>query len=231
MGIPVPSVGNLEAVLFDVDGTLCDSDPLHFMAFREMLQEIGFQEGVPINEDFFMEYISGKHNSDIGISLFPDWDQSMRDKFLDDKEARFRSLAVQLLRPVEGLETLCKWIKDRGLKRAAVTNAPPENAKLMISLLGLTDFFELVVLGSECERPKPYPHPYLEALKCLGVSSDQAFAFEDSASGLKAAVGAGLAGIGVMTRNPEDGLLEAGATLIVQNFNDPKLWNALEGQS
>lgn len=69
-------------------------------------------------------------------------------------------------------------MEDKGLRRAAVTNAPRANAEMLISLLGLDDFFELVVIGNECERPKPFPDPYLNALKGLGVSADRAFVFE-----------------------------------------------------
>lgn len=227
MAIPFPSVESLEAVFFDVDGTLCDSDPLHYQSFRDMLQEVGFQGGVPITEEYFINNISGKDNFYIGLSLFPDWDQDKRDKFLCDKEALFRSLAAKHVHPVEGLDILCRWIEERGLRRAAVTNAPRENAELMISLVGLESFFELVVLGGECERPKPFPDPYKKALKHFEISPDQALVLEDSSSGLRAAVAAGIAGLGVATRNPRDSLLEAGATFVINDFKDSQLWKAL----
>lgn len=79
---------------------------------------------------------------------------------------------------MNGLHKLCKWIEDRGLKRAAVGNAPRANAELMISMLGLTDFFQLVVLGCECDRAKPFPDPYLKAIKDLQVSPGHTFVFE-----------------------------------------------------
>ncbi|KAJ6834836.1 haloacid dehalogenase-like hydrolase domain-containing protein Sgpp [Iris pallida] len=108
-----------------------------------MLLEIGFNNGVPITEDFFVEKISGKHNEDIGPILFPDWDHEKAMKWMDDKETMFRRLASEQLTAVPGLHKLCKWVEDRGLKRAAVTNAPRPNAELMISKLGLKDFFHL----------------------------------------------------------------------------------------
>lgn len=51
---------------------------------------MGYNDGIPITEDFFSAFISGKHNSEIGVFLFPDWDQQRRDQWLDDKEALFR---------------------------------------------------------------------------------------------------------------------------------------------
>lgn len=104
----------LQAILFDIDGTLCDSDPTHYNAFREMLQEvlfkiscmlylclitstdiaivpqIGFNGGVPITEEFFIKNISGKHNEELCSVLLPNWDLQRARKFMDDKEAFFR---------------------------------------------------------------------------------------------------------------------------------------------
>ena len=87
-------------------------------------------------------------------------------------------LASENLPPIKGLYKLTKWVEDRGFKRAAVTNAPKPNAELMISKLGLKDFFDAVILGSDCERAKPYPDPYLKALEVLEVSKDHTFVCE-----------------------------------------------------
>ncbi|XP_061988458.1 haloacid dehalogenase-like hydrolase domain-containing protein Sgpp [Rosa rugosa] len=217
----------LEAVLFDIDGTVCDSDPIHYAAFREMLQEIGFNGGVPITEDYYIENIAGKHNDDAARLLFPD-DFERGIKFTDEKEALFRRLVGDKLKPVSGLDKVRKWVEDRGLKRAAVTNAPKPNAELMISILGLSDFFQAVILGSECEHAKPHPEPYLKGLEAIKASKEHTFIFEDSVSGIKAGVAAGMPVIGLTTGNPEHILLEAKPTLIIKNYDDPKLWAALE---
>ncbi|XP_062145716.1 haloacid dehalogenase-like hydrolase domain-containing protein Sgpp isoform X2 [Alnus glutinosa] len=192
-----------------------------------MLQEIGFNGGVPITEEFFAENIAGKHNDDIAAFLFPD-DIQWGLKFTDDKETMFRRLAKEQLEPVSGIYKVKKWIEDRGLKRAAVTNAPRPNAELMISRLGLSDFFEAVILGSECDHAKPHPEPYLKALEILNVSKDHTFVFEDSVSGIKAGVAAGMPVVGLTTRNSERSLMEAKPTFLIKNYDDPKLWAALE---
>lgn len=217
----------LEAVLFDIDGTLCDSDPLHYDAFREMLQEIGFNGGTPITEEFFVDTIAGKHNDDIASALFPD-DLERGLKFCEEKEAMFRRLAAEKLKPLNGLDKVRKWIENHGLKRAAVTNAPRENAELMISLLGLSDFFEAVIIGGECEHAKPHPDPYLKGLEALKASKDHTFVFEDSVSGIKAGVAAGMPVVGLATRNPEDLLMGAKPAFLIKDYADPKLWAALE---
>ncbi|KAJ4836390.1 hypothetical protein Tsubulata_021512 [Turnera subulata] len=225
--ISLSGLAPLEAVLFDVDGTLCDSDPLHHYAFREMLQKINFNGGVPIDEEFFIKNIAGKHNDDIARVLFPD-DLERGLKFCVEKEAMFRKLASEQLKPLNGLYKVKKWIEDHGLKRAAVTNAPRENAELMISRLGLSDFFDTLILGDECEHAKPHPEPYLKALKVLNVSKEHTFIFEDSVSGIKAGVAAGMPVFGLTTRNPEELLMQAKPTCLIKDYEDPKLWAALE---
>lgn len=87
-------------------------------------------------------------------------------------------MAAEEMEPMKGLHQLCEWIEDQGLKRAAVTNAPRPNAVQLISSLGLSGFFETIVIGSECDQAKPFPDPYLTALSVLGVSHEHAFVFE-----------------------------------------------------
>lgn len=217
----------IEAVLFDIDGTLCDSDPIHYYAFREMLQEIGFNGGNPITEEFFIATVAGKHNDDIALDLFPG-DRERGLKFVEDKEAMFRRLAAEQLKPLNGLDKVRKWIEDHGLKRAAVTNAPRPNAELILSKLGLSDFFHAVIIGDECEHAKPHPEPYLKGLEALKASKDHTFIFEDSVSGIKAGVAAGMPVIGISTRNPEDLLMGAKPAFLIKDYDDPKLWAALE---
>ncbi|CAI0418324.1 unnamed protein product [Linum tenue] len=217
----------IQAVLFDVDGTLCDTDPIHHRAFVDLLQEINYNNGEPISEDFFIKNIAGKHNEEIAELFFPD-DIPRGIKFMVDKETYFRKLAAEHITAIEGLYKVTKWIEDHGLKRAAVTNAPKPNAELMIAKLGLTDFFQAVILGDDCEHAKPHPEPYQKALEVLQVSKEHTFVFEDSVSGIKAGVAAGMPVIGITTRNPEDMLMQAKPTFLIKNYADPKLWAALE---
>ncbi|KAL4342643.1 hypothetical protein GQ457_08G025650 [Hibiscus cannabinus] len=220
----VSDLAPLEAVLFDIDGTLCDSDPLHYIAFCEMFAEIGME--VP-DEEFLSKNVAGKHNDDIAAILFPD-DIPKGKKFMQDGEAKFRRLASENLPPVKGLYKLTRWIEDRGLKRAAVTNAPKQNAELMISKLGLQDFFDVVIVGSDCEHAKPYPDPYLKALELLKVSKDHTLVCEDSLPGIKAGVAAGMPVVGLTTSYPETLLMDASPTIVIKDYEDPKLWEHLE---
>ncbi|XP_066374831.1 haloacid dehalogenase-like hydrolase domain-containing protein Sgpp isoform X1 [Miscanthus floridulus] len=221
-------VAPLEAVLFDIDGTMAISDPFHHRATSEMLLKVGYNNGVPITPEFGMAHMAGRSNEQIGRFLFPDWDQARLDAFFAEKEALFARYAGEGLREIAGLTALCRWADERGLKRAAVTNAPRANAELMISILGLTDFFQLVVTAEECERFKPFPDPYLRSLELLGVSPEHAVVFEDSTTGVQAGVAAGMPVVAIAEESREDKLLAVGATLVIRDYEDPKLWTALD---
>lgn len=225
---PLSRLAPLEAILFDLDGTLCDSDEVNIGAFREKLLEMGYNNGEPISDEFFGENISGKNTEAIARFLFPDWDHEKAMRWMEEKDVVFRRVACEQLKPIKGLLKLCKWVDRHGLKRAVVTNSTRINAELMISKMGLDDFFQFLVIGDECERAKPFPDPYLKALELLNVSPLHTFIFEDSASGTKAGVSAGMPVVGLTARNPEQPLLDAGASFIINDFNDPRLWKALE---
>ncbi|KAF3324746.1 Haloacid dehalogenase-like hydrolase domain-containing protein Sgpp [Carex littledalei] len=206
---------------------MCISDPCHHGAWSEVLQKVGFNGGVPITVEFSMKNMTGKTNEQNALSLFPDWDQDQLSKVIQEKEALFERLARKHLKEINGLHKFCKWIEEKGLKHAAVTNAPRYNAELMISSLGLSDFFPLIVTG-KCGRAKPFLDPYLKALRELNVSPDHTLVFEDSVVGVKAGVAAGMQVIGVAAEGQEKLLIEAGATLWIRDYQDEKLWLALE---
>ena len=96
------------------------------------------------------------------------------------------------------------------------TTAPRPNAELMLRALGLADppAFEVLVIGTECARAKPFPDPYLEGMRLLGATDPaRCVAFEDSPTGMAAAVAAGAPSVGVTTSQSPAALFGAGCVL------------------
>ena len=224
----------LSGILFDIDGTLVNSDPIHQAVFRELLlKEDGFNDNQPIDEAFFRKRIAGRQNARIMADFFPEWPLEKRERWSLEKEARFRQVASSSLmeRKMPGLDKLKVWIEDRDLPRAAVTNAPRLNAEAMLQGIHYESFFQTLVIGDECERAKPDPCPYLTASKNLGIDDcSTCLVFEDSPSGARAGVAAGAFVVGILSGQEESALLEAGCSLIIKDFEDIKLWNYLEGK-
>ncbi|KAF5838741.1 HAD-like domain-containing protein [Dunaliella salina] len=211
----------VKGILFDIDGTLCNSDPLHFKAFQELLVEHGYNGGKPIDEKFYRARISGRHNPEIAADLWPDRPEEWRTWFYQTKEKYYRDMAGSKIRPLEGLGRFMAWIQSRGLRSVAVTNAPRDNAEMMLKGLKLDNTFEALILGEECTRPKPFPDPYQDGLRILGLEAEPSagLVLEDSPSGIKAAVAAGISVVGLTTGQEASTLVAAGANLVVTDFD------------
>jgi HAD superfamily hydrolase (TIGR01509 family) len=213
----------LDALLFDLDGTLTETDALHLLALQQLLAE----EGRLFTAEEFDNHVSGRANPDMCRYLFPERSVADHALFADRKEERFRLLAPGL-EPMPGLLRLLEFAESRQLGRVVVTNAPRANADHMLGALGLLEHFSSVVVAEELERAKPDPLPYLTGLARLGASAERALAFEDSIPGLTAAVKAGIFTVALTTAQSREALLAAGAHLVIDDFNDPHLWQEIE---
>ncbi|MFJ1337382.1 HAD family hydrolase [Pseudomonas caricapapayae] len=209
----------LEALLFDLDGTLTDTDKLHLLAMQQLLLE----EGRVLTEEEFDAHVSGRANADLCRYLFPDRPLAEHQVFADRKEARFRALSPTL-QPTAGLIRLLEHAERAGIGMAVVTNAPRANAVHMLDAMGLGERFEHVLVAEELPRAKPDPLPYLTGLECLQAKAGHALAFEDSVPGVIAASRAGIFTVGLSTSQTPEALLAAGAQLVVADFEDPRLW-------
>lgn len=215
--------GLYRALLFDLDGTLAETDSLHLPTWVDVLRP----HGIEIDEEFFRENISGRSNSRIVEDLFPDLAAEDGRDLADVKEERFRE-RVHELEPLPGLVEFMREAKRRGLALALVTNAPEENVEAMLLALELAGFFDEVVLSDEVGPVKPDPAPYRAALEKLGVAPAEALAFEDSTSGIASAVGAGIPTVGIASTQAPETLVEAGAFMVVQDFTDQELGALLD---
>lgn len=215
---------SLSALLFDLDGTLVDSDPLHFLTF----QTVARRWGADFDRDYFDTRMSGHSNREICRVLFPHLDDAAHDRVAAEKEDLFRASLSQLA-PVPGLHDLLDWARGSGLALAVVSNAPRANIDGVLAALGVADRFAVTVSSDELPRGKPDPLPYRTALERLGVAPGQAVAFEDAVPGLTAAVRADLPTVGVLTTQSPEVLTGAGAVLTVRDFSDPALMGFLDG--
>ena len=220
---PAEATSAAGALLFDLDGTLCDTDRLHYRAYRRLLTD--FDRSITL--EHYKARIMGAPNDAIMRDLFPDLEVAQHQELADRKEILFRE-AVTVLEPTRGLAALLDWCKARGMPVAVVTNAPRLNAELMLQGLGLAGRIDALVLGEELERAKPDPLPYATALKQFGVAPHRALAFKDSLPGIRSATGAGVTTYGIRTGHPDAALLEAGAVATIDDFTDADLWARLE---
>lgn len=211
-----------DTLLFDLDGTLTDTDALHFEAYRRLLAP----HGIAITHAEYKTRIMGATNASIMGWLFPRKPAEEHAALAEAKERLFRSMAGDMAR-ISGLTELLDWVSANAVKTAVVTNAPRANAEMMLSALRLDTRFPVLVIGDELARGKPDPLPYATALERLGARADRALAFEDSRAGVAAAAAAGIFTFGMLTGLDAPSLRAAGAGETIRDFADPLLLAAL----
>ncbi len=212
----------LAAILFDLDGTIANTDRFHLQAWQQMLHDYD----ITVDEIFYRQQISGKRNQHIVEQIFPELSPEAGEQLAKQKESLFRQLATQI-KPLAGLLELLQWTENQGLERSLVTNAPRDNVDFMLNILNLTETFSPIILGEEAPAAKPHPAPYLMALEKLGLSPKEAIVFEDSLTGIRSGVAAGIQTIGIASTHEPQTLLNEGATMVVADFTDSQLWAML----
>lgn len=206
------------ALLFDLDGTLVDTDHLHLDAFNLLFAEHGFQ----VDRPTYNAKIMGKPNSGIAETFLPHLGRDAALALLARKEAAYRGM-VRDLAPIAGLIDLLDWAEAEGIPCGVVTNAPRANAELVLEGLDIAHRFETLVIGDELAQAKPHPLPYLTGLERLGADARKSVAFEDSPSGMQAALGAGLTLVGLATSLPPETMQGHGAHVAVKDYRDPRV--------
>jgi beta-phosphoglucomutase len=183
-------------VLWDLDGTLIDSAPLHWIAWRETMAATAYDLTPRQFADSF-----GKRNDTILRGLLgDDLPPADIERISDRKEGRYRELVRE--RGIELLPGARVWLdrlKRSGWRQALATSAPLGNIEATLEPLRLTGFFEAVVSAEHVGRGKPDPLIFLTAAEKLGVPPSRCVVVEDAPAGLEGARRAGMRAIGVLS--------------------------------
>jgi beta-phosphoglucomutase-like phosphatase (HAD superfamily) len=177
----------LAAVIFDFDGTLVDTMPLHYEAYRRTFAEMGLE----LTHDDFYSNIGGNGRETIPLML------RGRDcpKSVAEVHGRKREIVCELFQigPIKTLETAKLLPLLHGLLPLALASTGSRvGIEIILDRLGWSDCFTVVVTGEDAPRGKPAPDLFLLAAKKLGVEPADCLVFEDTAAGVAAAEAAGM---------------------------------------
>ena len=192
-----------KAVIFDMDGVICHTNPYHSKAFRVFFEKRGLN---PTDQEF-AEHMFGKSNSYIlkhflGREIVGEEFKQMED----EKEGLFREIYANEIEPISGFLNWLELLKTNGFKTGVATSAPRANLDLIMGKLGFEPHMESIMASEDVSKHKPDPEVYLTTAANLGVEPQNCLVFEDSFSGVSAAINAGMKVVGVLSSHTKEEL-------------------------
>ena len=210
----------LKAIVFDFDGVLVDSEPLHYRAFLKVLEPVG----VRFNYETYLKRYLGFDDRDGFRQMLLDHDAEGRAEvaaLCDAKQGAFNAVVTEGVEAIPGALELLREAagevpdasppraaaqRRRGgggaLKVAIASGATREDIDHILDALGQLAKFETIVTADDVARSKPDPQTYALAVERLGLEPHECLAIEDTAAGIASAKGAGLRTLGITTTGP-----------------------------
>ena len=182
------------AVLWDMDGTLVDSEEYHWLSWRDTMAA----EGIPITRDQFVVTFGQRNDS-----ILPRWlgADAMADRIQrvgDAKEELYRRLVRESgLAPLPGAAEWVRRLRQEDWRQAVASSAPRANLDVVLEVIGLRGCFQAIVSAEDVTAGKPDPQVFLTAASRLDTPPSQCIVVEDAAAGVEAARRAGMRSVGV----------------------------------
>lgn len=192
----------IKAVIFDFDGVIADSEPLHLRAFQKTVETLGLGLSVA---DYYSRYLAYDDKTFFRKFLEDNGQQGTEqeiERLVREKGVCFEETIREDIRIFPGVVEFLETIRSK-FHIAIGSGALTEEIKLILKLKGLSGFFDFVIGADHTESPKPSPEVYLKCLERLRTDYDetitagQCIVFEDSPHGILAAKRAGMKCIGI----------------------------------
>lgn len=199
------------AVLFDLDGVVIDSNP-EIIAFWK---GVAADYGVILQESDFIQYIYGCPARETLSKLF----SNLNSKELERVYAGLVTHEMNLkYREIPGATAFLRALRENGVPTALVTSGELWKVREVFAQLGIAGLFTVLVTAEDIQNGKPNPECYRLAVERLGLTPEKCLVFEDAVSGVRAAVDAGANCIGLQQPECAELLLRAGALRVIPNF-------------
>jgi HAD superfamily hydrolase (TIGR01509 family) len=182
------------AVLWDMDGTLIDSEEFHWRSWYLTLQD----EGITITREQFLASFGQRNDSILPQWLGPSAVPERVARIAEAKEITYRNLVRRYgISPLPGVAKWLHWLCREGWRQAIASAAPRANIETILEVLSASHMFDAIVSGEDVHKGKPDPEVYLLAAERLGVAPARCIVVEDAVAGIEGARAAGMRSIGV----------------------------------
>lgn len=206
---------HIRAVIFDCDGVLADSEPMHDSATREELR----QRGISVPDSFFHDHIGMRVGDQMAV--LAERYGIDRGQLLNSRERRFWAMAAEGFQEVPGSAATVRALHAVGLKIAVSTSGSRKWIDHVITELGLTKEISASICGADVDEPKPHPRSYLAAAESIDVPAAECGVIEDSQRGFHSAVAAGCVVV-VLDRDGRDPHQFRGAAAITTSMSQAR---------
>ncbi len=200
----------LKTVIFDLDGVVADSHPIHEVAWKSLLAEAGLKPE-SISVDFLY---AGHPRREILRHYLGPLSESEIQHWGRRKDELYE-LAARNLQAKPGIPEALSQLRDAGIPCALATSAGRKRTLESLQVLGVSEYFSIVITGDDVRSPKPAPDIFLLAAQKLNVKPRDAVVVEDSVAGVQAAVAGGMKCVGYTSAERAAELRHAGADVVV----------------
>lgn len=216
------TAARLEAVLFDMDGVIIDSEPLWSKAEQQLLARRNLRYSPQLKV-----VMMGLDSSEAVGLLIKHYDlkESVGD-VVEERNQLIAGLFREFLRPMPHALQLVRSVQAAEIKTGLASSSPKELVDLALDRLNITGLFDLILSGDQVARGKPAPDIYLTAARELGVSRENCLVIEDAPHGVAAAKAAGMCCLALSTSAGESEL--AAADRVVRGFEEVDLQSLQE---
>lgn len=208
---------NVKAMIFDLDGTLIDTEKIYRKIWPEAMQSLGYDFG---DKEYLLlrslgkPYAPQKFREWYGDDFDYDGARAVRKKLFD------RYIAEHGIQRKEGAIELLTYLKNNGIVRAVATATDPARCKEYMDMTGLTGYFDKVISATMVDEGKPSPKVYLYAASELGLDPKDCVAVEDAPNGITSAYRAGMRVIMVPDQSEPDDEINKMLYRCVRSLND-----------
>lgn len=179
---------DLRALIFDMDGVLIDSEPMHFTAFKKFFRTLDIEYTAEQNALYL-----GRRDSEISAILVEQYGLNLTPlELVAKKEEIFQDLIQAQATARAGVMETLEEAKRLGIQRAVASSATLPTIKLIVNSLKLNNYFHNLSSGDEVKHGKPAPDVFLLAAERMNTAPEHCLVIEDSEAGVQAAKAAGM---------------------------------------
>lgn len=203
-----------KGIIFDMDGTIVDSLPYHYKAWK-----IFFKENKVENFSERLKDYKGGGTLDLLTAVYGDKYSRKELKIMtDDKEIIFREIYKNNVVPIMGFMDMFELIKSKKILVGIASNAIRKNVKMILSELKIYEKFDSIICGDEVKRGKPDPEMFDETIDRFNLKKEECLIFEDSVEGVSAAVNSGVDVVGITSSTSGKILIDKGCITTIDNY-------------